>query len=225
VFHLQEISKTTAATQAKVGIHAAGETEMTLTTMIQSLARNAYRLAETVFHAVMVELRVAAHIAGEVLCTAVTYAQAIIRAMYHAIVAAIGAMESLSSVPYVGVILGIAAAAAVMAAAVGLMGGFEEGGFTDGRRGEIAGFVHGEEYVFSAPAVDRIGRENLEAMHRNATGGGSMTTPTDGGRPAQNNVSVHTWMDTRQMANALERDDAHEKYVVDVMRRNIHKFR
>lgn len=225
IFHLQDVAKTTAATESKVAIHASGEGQMTLSTAIGSLARQGWHLAETIFHALMVELRVAAHIAGEIACTAVTYAQALIRAIYHAIVAAIAAMESEASVPYVGVILGIAAAAAIMAAAVGLMGGFQEGGFTgSGRPDEIAGVVHRGEFVVPANAVNRIGLGNLEAMRQ---GGGSSSAAHAGGsgRPAQHNVSVHTWMDQRQMANALERDPAHEQYVVDVMSRNIHRFR
>ena len=46
--------------------------------------------------------------------------------------------------------------------------GFAEGGFTGGREGHFAGVVHGGEYVFSAPAVQRIGVGNLDAMHLDA---------------------------------------------------------
>ncbi|HEY4416852.1 MAG TPA: hypothetical protein VGO57_14265, partial [Verrucomicrobiae bacterium] len=55
--------------------------------------------------------------------------------------------------------------------------GFSEGGFTgSGASSEVAGVVHRGEYVFSAPAVQRIGLGNLEAMHNGGngtTGGGS----------------------------------------------------
>ena len=104
--------------------HEAGEDEKTISTMTHGILRQASYLAETVFHGIMVALRVAAHIAGEVAATVATAAYAVIRAMYHAIVAAIAAIESEASVPYVGVALGIAAGAAIMAAAVALMGGF-----------------------------------------------------------------------------------------------------
>jgi len=49
---------------------------------------------------------------------------------------------------------------------------FEEGGFTGGREGMPAGIVHGEEFVWSAPAVRAIGAGNLERAHRAALGGG-----------------------------------------------------
>ena len=44
---------------------------------------------------------------------------------------------------------------------------FASGGYTgDGGRNEAAGVVHRGEYVFSSPAVQKIGVHNLEAMHR-----------------------------------------------------------
>jgi hypothetical protein len=225
-FHTQDVAQTAVATQTKVAIHGAGESQMTVFTAIGAAARNAWHLAETVFHGVMVAMRVAAHEAGEILCTLITGTQAAIRAVYHMIVAAIAAMESEASVPIVGVILGIAAAAAIVAAAAGLMGGFEAGGYTgDLPTNQVAGVVHGGEFVIPAGAVNRIGLGNLEAL-RNGSRNGSGANSSPAGAPgASNNVTVHTWMDSRAMADALERDDAHEKYVVDVMRRNIHKFR
>ncbi len=62
---------------------------------------------------------------------------------------------------------------------------FAEGGYT-GNKGErqAAGVVHGKEYVFSAPAVRRIGVPALERMHRSArTGAGASGLPgyADGG--------------------------------------------
>jgi hypothetical protein len=224
LFHTQDVTQTAAATQAKVGIHGAGEGQMTLFTMVGSLARQGWHLAETVFQGLMVAMRVAVHTAGEIACTAVTYAQAVIRALYHMIVAAIAAMESEASVPYVGVILGIAAAAAIIAAGVGLMGGFEAGGYTGaGPSGEVAGVVHRGEFVIPAHAVNAIGLGNLEAM-RSGNHSGGMTAA--GGAPANGGkTSVYTFMDSRQMADHLQKNDDHEKWVVDVMGRNIHKFR
>lgn len=44
--------------------------------------------------------------------------------------------------------------------------GYASGGYTgNSPASKVAGVVHGGEYVFSKPAVDRIGRGNLEAMH------------------------------------------------------------
>jgi hypothetical protein len=42
---------------------------------------------------------------------------------------------------------------------------FASGGFTGGIVNKIAGFVHGKEFVFSAPAVDKLGVEFLENLH------------------------------------------------------------
>jgi hypothetical protein len=63
------------------------------------------------------------------------------------------------------------AMASTMTKAQSLIPGFEAGDFTGGRRGQIAGFVHGEEFVFSAPAVDAIGVGPLRSMHEAALGG------------------------------------------------------
>lgn len=50
--------------------------------------------------------------------------------------------------------------------------GAKQGGYTgDSGVNEIAGFVHGKEYVLSAPAVRTIGVEALDLMHRKAIAG------------------------------------------------------
>lgn len=50
--------------------------------------------------------------------------------------------------------------------------GFSSGGYTGGAgRNQVAGVVHGGEYVMSAPAVQRIGLENLEALHKGGSVG------------------------------------------------------
>ncbi len=44
-------------------------------------------------------------------------------------------------------------------------GGFQAGGYTGGGGvSDIAGFVHGQEFVFDAGATSRIGVQNLEAL-------------------------------------------------------------
>jgi phage-related protein len=82
----------------------------------------------------------------------------------------------------------------------GAIPGFQTGGFT-GFLPEtaIAGFVHGNEYVFSAPAVRRIGLSNLEAMHRGqAVGGGNITF-------ASGSIAVYAapGMDERRLAERV----------------------
>jgi lambda family phage tail tape measure protein len=101
-----------------------------------------------------------------------------------------------------------------------LMHGFAEGGYTgDGGKHETAGVVHRGEFVFSAAAVDRIGVDNLGALHSGAAMAGG------GGRSGGTNVHNAVYFDQSKMVEALSRSDAHEKYIVDVMGRNIHKFR
>jgi len=49
----------------------------------------------------------------------------------------------------------------------------DKGGYTgDVGVDQVAGVVHGKEYVFSAPAVKSIGLETLEQMHRKGVSGG-----------------------------------------------------
>lgn len=49
--------------------------------------------------------------------------------------------------------------------ALGALGGFRKGGYTgDGGVDDVAGVVHGKEFVFDAAATARIGVSNLEAM-------------------------------------------------------------
>lgn len=50
--------------------------------------------------------------------------------------------------------------------------GFAGGGYTGNAPASApAGIVHGREFVFSAPAVQRLGARNLEAIHQAARGG------------------------------------------------------
>jgi hypothetical protein len=58
----------------------------------------------------------------------------------------------------------------------------DKGGFTgNGGEGEVAGVVHGKEYVFSAPAVRRLGVGALEKLHAAARRGQTMPGYRDGG--------------------------------------------
>ena len=72
--------------------------------------------------------------------------------------------------------IGLAAVVAIMAA----FGGFRKGGYT-GNMGvdDVAGVVHGKEYVFDAAATARIGVGNLENLRR---GKGISEQFTNGGR-------------------------------------------
>ena len=68
------------------------------------------------------------------------------------------------------------AAAIGMAAVVAALAfkGFKTGGYTGGGGvNDIAGVVHGQEYVFDAASTSRIGVENLERIRRGESVGGS----------------------------------------------------
>lgn len=55
--------------------------------------------------------------------------------------------------------------------AVKALGGFQSGGYTgDMGVGDVAGVVHGKEFVFDAAATSRIGVDNLEKMRRGISG-------------------------------------------------------
>lgn len=84
---------------------------------------------------------------------------------------------------------GIAAAIGA-AAVIGIVasGGFEAGGFTGGQEGEAAGIVHGQEFVWSAPAVRAIGAGNLERAHQAALGSGGGVSAGGGASGASGNI-------------------------------------
>lgn len=74
---------------------------------------------------------------------------------------------------YLGLALGISAAATLYAQISQLKNyqptGFMRGGFTGNRpRDEIAGVVHGQEFVLNAAATSRIGARNLDALQSGA---------------------------------------------------------
>lgn len=103
----------------------------------------------------------------------------------------------------------------------------KEGGYTgDGPEDQVTGYFHAREFVFSAPAVRNIGLDNLESMHAAAARGGSSSgggagTPAGAG----GGVSVYSFTNPQDMAEHLAKNDDHEKYIVDVLRRHIHRFR
>ncbi|MGA3267808.1 MAG: hypothetical protein ABSE16_13405 [Verrucomicrobiota bacterium] len=100
---------------------------------------------------------------------------------------------------------------------------YAEGGYTgSGGRYEAAGIVHKGEYVFSAPDVDRIGLPTLEGMHRGYAEGGYVAGA--GVASAGSGTHMGIYMDKQKMVDDLAKSDAHEKFIVDVMRRNIQRM-
>src|SRR5690606_18010631 len=92
------------------------------------------------------------------------------------------------------------AAAAIGIAAVlalGALGGFRKGGYTgNGGVDDVAGVVHGKEFVFDAAATSRIGVSNLEAMRKGQalpTNVIPFPTASQGGASLPPIVEVHTY--------------------------------
>lgn len=132
---------------------------------------------------------------------AIGKAAAIANAVIDTYKAATGAYASLASIPYVGPALGIAAAAAAVAAGVANVQrirstptGFQTGGYTGNSAvDQVAGVVHGQEFVMNASATRRIGQDNLETLQRT----GSLPDPARGagqgseaGAPLALNVTI-----------------------------------
>lgn len=104
---------------------------------------------------------------------AIGKAAAIANAGINTYLSATEAYASLAGIPYVGPILGAIAAAAAVAAGLAQiqsirstqMQGYETGGYTGNMgTGQIAGVVHGQEWVSNASTTARY-RPQLEAMH------------------------------------------------------------
>lgn len=77
-------------------------------------------------------------------------------------------------------------------AAISKFAGFEQGGFT-GNMGtsNIAGVVHGKEFVFDAAATQRIGVGNLEALRSGASYNVGSASGSQSGGLLQSNVQVN----------------------------------
>lgn len=117
------------------------------------------------------------------------------------------------------------AAAIGAAAVIGIIasGGFSEGGYTgDGPVTGVAGPVHNREFVFSAPAVERIGKDNLAAIHEGtmpasvgSSRGGGGARGGRGDRPQQ-----IVLVDTNRKASKLRRNSEMDTQIVSVMKAN-----
>lgn len=78
--------------------------------------------------------------------------------------------------------------------------GFASGGYTGGGGiNDVAGIVHGQEYVLNADATRRMGRENLDLINK----GASLATPAAAAAPGSQ-VTVHNYagvqVETQQLS-------------------------
>ena len=101
-------------------------------------------------------------------------AAAIAQAIVNTYQSANAAYASMAGIPYIGPALGAAAAAAAITSGMANVAairsqstGFMKGGYTGNlARTQVAGLVHGQEFVMNASATQRIGVNNLEALQR-----------------------------------------------------------
>lgn len=224
----------TTMTGVGVGAHVAGETAKTGSTLLGSISRGIIRLGETIFHGIQVGIRVAAHIAGEIAQTAITIVQAGIRigaiiaeSLVKLIQAGIGALSAMSSIPYVGPFLGLAAMAAVVAAGMGLVKsvskGFADGGYTGpGGKYEPAGIVHRGEYVMPQEAVSRIGVGTLEQLKNGGIKSSSIGVARGGapGTSAGGSAIQIVQVDNRREADRFRRGATMETQIIETVARN-----
>jgi hypothetical protein len=119
----------------------------------------------------------------------------------------------------------IAAPGLVIAAVLATEGlaGFETGGLTPGAPGQVAGFVHGSEFVFSAPAVSAIGAANLDQLHRSALNPVSSQNSSGGGQGSSKNKGMQFIMVQDMKAAMLHaaRTPEWESMHIDLNRRTI----
>lgn len=125
------------------------------------------------------------------------------------------ASASIGSYGAAAVIGGIAAVAALGLILAAALGSFDEGGFTgSGGRYQPAGVVHKGEYVFSAPAVNRLGLDNLNALHN-----GDQMSVGAAPRAQASNVTVAMVFD-ENAARQFARSKAFSDEVVSIVRAN-----
>jgi hypothetical protein len=214
-------------------------------------ARSGIRLGETIFHGLQVGLRVAGHLAGELLMTGISVIQAAIRLPLilmetgaWLVKAAIQAISALSVIPVIGPFLGIAAAAAILAAGANIMSkGFAEGGLVEGpgsgTSDSIPARLSNGEFVMKASAVRALGPDLLEGLNSGtldrssfagahsspaaqatASAGGAGAAAVQGGGTARESVrNNHFFIDREVFAAAMQQDMravAHEVYLSNV---------
>ena len=138
---------------------------------------------------------------------------------------AANAASSAAEIPFIGWLLAPAVFAAAMAAGIA---GSAIGAFADGGRPPLGQLAlvgeRGPELFIPDVAGTIIPAHQTAAMLQ---GGGSRAAAGGGhGAPGTTvNLDTPIFFDMNKVVEHLSRSDAHEKWVVDVMGRNIHKFR
>jgi hypothetical protein len=171
---------------------------------------------------------------------AIGKAAAITQAVINTYQSATAAYAAMASIPYVGPALGAAAAAAAIAAGMANVAqirsqstGYKTGGYT-GNIGvnEVAGVVHGREYVMDANATSRIGVANLQALQsgaavvqQNSASAGAAAPATAATAPAGDsvgnttNLRIINTLDPAMVGDFLATPEG-EQVLVNTIRRN-----
>ncbi len=242
LFLAMGLVKEKVATTAETAIHTGGEVAKTGATGAGVAARSGLRVTETIIHGIQVGIRTAMHLAGEIAQTAVTLAQSALRiaatiaeSLVSIIKAAAGAMSAMASIPYVGPILAIAAAGAMIAEGSSLIKGARESGgpveagsayLVGEKRPEIFvpgsdGYIFPDAGSFSAPALPTPGRPStaMAAASQAASAAGGRGTSGSGEGGQSSTVNHHYYIDREVFRSAMEQDMrgiAHEVYLRNV---------
>lgn len=140
-------------------------------------------------------------------------------AIAQATISGFTAIQNALAVPPYPVGLALAVSAGVMTAAniASIAGvGFKTGGYTgNGGVNDVAGVVHGKEFVFDAAATSRIGVDTLEALRR-----GQMVNPVAGSQAVNQNRSTtnHITINQSGFSDAREASKASAQTRRDVVR-------
>lgn len=110
--------------------------------------------------------------------------------------------------------------------------GFETGGWTgDGNIHDVAGVVHGKEFVFDAESTRRIGKENLEALrigkmqaNEIASSKASLNSNQQANVVNENNVRVVNVLDKSELINFMNSSDG-EKTIINIIKSNRNKLK
>lgn len=212
-----KVAQTTAGQLGQTTAHASGAT-----------SRGIIKIGETIFHGIQIGIQTAASIAGELAQTAITVAQAPLRIAsmlaesgVKLVSAALGAMAAMSSIPYVGPFLAIAAMAGIIAAGSKLLHR-EQGGPVSAGQAYIVGEKRPEVFVpnadgFIIPSVAQaMTRPGYAPGGRGGGGGGDA-----GGSPGQRPVNVYPLMaDDRGSIERAQRDPYSDAHFVHMLKKH-----
>lgn len=138
------------------------------------------------------------------------------------------AYAAMAGIPIVGPSLGIAAAAAAIGSGIANVSaiaaqptGFAAGGYTGNMpANDVAGVVHGREYVFDAASTARIGRGNLEALRGGDSSAVAANSPDgEGGGSTTVNLTLALVSNKADAEEFLASREG-EKMVVEIVGQN-----